>query len=92
MWRDTCTTLHSVGLVVDIYSKVDPKYSVSVRVRKRKRERVRLREREREREKERERERSVYHMSQTILRHDSQDESVSRRRSGAEVHGNNSRK
>ena len=41
---------------------------------------------------ERERERAVYHMSQTILRHDSQEEGVSRRRSGAEVHGNNSRK
>ena len=50
------------------------------------------REREREREIERERERDVYHTSQTILRHDSQEEGVSRRRSGAEVHGNNSRK
>ena len=45
-----------------------------------------------ERESESERERAVYHTSQTILRHDSQDEGVSRRRSGAEVHGNNSRK
>ena len=52
------------------------------------RERVRVRERE----SESERERAVYHTSQTILRHDSQDEGVSGRRSEAEVHGNNSRK
>ena len=56
------------------------------------RERESERERERESESERERERAVYPTSQTILRHDSQDEGVSRRRSGAEVHGNNSRK
>ena len=51
-----------------------------------------IREGMNERERERERERSLYQMSQTILRHNSKDGGVSRRRSGAEVHGNNSRK
>ena len=38
-------------------------------------------------ERGREREQTVHHTSQTTLCHDSQDEDVSRRRSGAEVHG-----